>query len=112
MSWIGRFTNLFRRGRITSELDEELASHIEEAVARGRSPAEARRALGGALAHKERSLDIKMLPGLDVLASDVVFGWRQLKRNRAASAAAILSLALAIGAATAAFRLVDAMLWR
>ena len=112
MSWIGQFTNLFRRGRITSDLDEELASHIEEAVAQGRSANEARRALGGALIHRERSLDIKLLPWLDILASDIVFGWRQLKRNRAASAAAILSLALAIGAATGAFRLVDAMLWR
>jgi len=41
-----------------------------------------------------------------------VFGWRQLKKNRVVSAAAVLSLALAIGATTAAFRLVDAVLWR
>ena len=46
------------------------------------------------------------------MLSDVVFGWRQLRKHRAASAAAILSLALAIGATTAAFRLVDAVLLR
>jgi hypothetical protein len=36
-----------------------------------------------ALLNRERSRDIKLLPWLDALSSDVVFGWRQLKRNRA-----------------------------
>jgi predicted permease len=112
MSWIGRLRNQFRRERLTSELDEELAAHIDEAVARGRSDEAVRRAFGSALLNRERSRDIRLLPRLDALASDFVFGWRQLKKNRAASAAAILSLALAIGATTAAFRLVDAVLWR
>ena len=49
---------------------------------------------------------------LDSLRSDIVFGWRQLKKNKVTSAAAILSLALAIGACTSAFRLVDALLLR
>lgn len=53
-----------------------------------------------------------LLPWLDALISDVVFGWRQLRKNRVVSTAAILSLALAIGATTAAFRLVDAVLLR
>src|SRR5690349_11010570 len=44
--------------------------------------------------------------------SDLVFGWRQLRKHPSASAAAVLSLALAIGAATAASRLVDAVLLR
>ena len=112
MSWIGRFRNQFRRARIASELDEELASHIDEAIARGRSAGEARRAFGSELLHRERSQDIRLLPWLDALAADVVFGWRQLKKNCVVSAAAVLSLALAIGATTAAFRLVDALLWR
>ena len=112
MSWIGRIRNQFRRGRVASDLDEELASHIDEAMAQGRSAEEARRALGGTLLHRERSRDIRLLPWLDALASDVVFGWRQLRKNRVVSAAAVLSLALAIGATSAAFRLVDAVLWR
>jgi len=49
---------------------------------------------------------------LDSLRSDSVFGWRQLKKNKVTSAAAILSLALAIGACATAFRLVDALLLR
>src|SRR5262245_55359058 len=112
MSWLTRFANLFRTSRVNRELDEELASHIEEAMAHGRSPAEVRRSFGNPLHHREQSLDLRILPWLDSLRADAIFGWRQLRRNRAASAAAILSLALAIGATTAAFRLVDAVLWR
>src|SRR5205807_532703 len=48
----------------------------------------------------------------DHLRADAVFGWRQLRKNKVTSAAAILSLGLAIGASTAAFRLIDAMLLR
>ncbi|HYW46717.1 MAG TPA: ADOP family duplicated permease [Bryobacteraceae bacterium] len=112
MSWMTRFANLFRQRRLDAELEEELASHVEEAIGRGRSAAEARHALGAALHYREQSRDIKLLPRLDALASDIVFGWRQINKHRAVSAAAILSLALATGATTAAFRLVDAVLLR
>jgi predicted permease len=104
--------NLFRRGRIDSDLAEEMSSHIAEAIEHGRPADEARRAFGPSLQLRERSRDLKLFPWLDALLSDVVFGWRQLRKHRAASAAAILSLALAIGATTAAFRLVDAVLMR
>src|SRR5437016_1103571 len=112
MSLWSRMANVFRGDRVTREIDEELESHLEEAIEQGRPAQEARRALGGSLLYRERSRDIKLLPWLEALAADAVFGWRQLKRNRAASAAAVLSLALATGATTAAFRLVDAILWR
>lgn len=49
---------------------------------------------------------------LDSLRADVIFGWRQLKKRKATAAAAILSLGLAIGACTAAFRIVDALFLR
>jgi hypothetical protein len=42
----------------------------------------------------------------------VVFGWRQLKKRKMTSVAAILSLGLAIGSCIAAFRLIDALLLR
>src|SRR6202035_4579149 len=58
------------------------------------------------------SRDIRLLPWLDSLRADAVFGWRQLKKKKVTSAAAILSLALAIGACTSAFRLIDALLLR
>ena len=53
-----------------------------------------------------------LITWLDSLRADAVFGWRQLTKNKVASAAAILSLALGIGACTSAFRLIDALLLR
>jgi putative ABC transport system permease protein len=49
---------------------------------------------------------------IDSLRADAVYGWRQITKKKASSAAAILSLALAIGACTSAFRLIDALLLR
>ncbi len=49
---------------------------------------------------------------LDSLRADAVFGWRQLVKKKVTSLAAVLSLALAIGACTSAFRLIDALLLR
>ena len=49
---------------------------------------------------------------LDSIRGDAVFGWRQLTKRKITSAAAILSLALATGACTSAFRLIDALLLR
>lgn len=112
MSWWSRIANVFRGDRLSREIDEELASHIDEAVEQGRAPAEARRAFGSPLRHGEQSRDIRLIPCLDSLRADAVFGWRQLMKRKVTSAAAILSLALAIGACTSAFRLIDAVLLR
>src|SRR6185437_3883999 len=112
MSLWSRIANIFRADRLTREIDEELASHIEEAIGQGRDPAEARRAFGSPLRQREDSRDVKLIPWLDSLRADAVFGWRQLKKKKVTSAAAVLSLALAIGACTSAFRLIDALLWR
>lgn len=112
MSLLSRIANVFRGERLNREIEEEYASHLEEAILAGRDPAEARKALGNALRRREESHDIRVMAWLDTLRADFVFGWRQLKRNRVTSAAAIVSLALAIGACTSAFRLIDALLWR
>ena len=112
MPLLSRIANALRPARLTRELDEELQSHLAEAVDQGRDPAEARRALGAALQLREQSRDLRLLPWLDSLRADAVFGLRQLAKRKVTSAAAILSLALAIGACTAAFRLIDALLLR
>lgn len=112
MSWWSRVRNVWRGDRLTGEIDEELQAHLADAVERGRDPEEARRALGSTLRHRERSRDIRLLPWLDSLRADAVFGWRQLKKRKTTSAAAVLSLGLAIGSCAAAFRLIDALLWR
>jgi predicted permease len=112
MSLLSRIANILRPSRLTRDIDEEFASHLADAVAQGRDPAEARRAFGSPLRQREESRDIRLLPWLDSLRADAVFGSRQLLKKKAASAVAILSLAVAIGSCAGAFRLLDALLLR
>ena len=112
MSLWTRLGNSFRGNRVNREIEEEIASHFDEANKDGRDPAEARRAFGSMLRQREASRDVRIVAWLDSLRADAVFGWRQLKKNKVTSAAAVLSLALAIGSCTAAFRLADALLLR
>lgn len=112
MSLLTRIRNVFRKGAVQREIDEELADHIDHAVSVGRNREDAERALGRAVLLREASTDIKLASWLDSLKSDVVFGIRQLRRRPTVTAAAIVSLALAIGAVTSAFRLIDAVLLR
>ena len=110
MSLWSRIANVFRGNRLSREIDEELQSHLEEAIEQGRDPDEARKAFGRRLRLREESRDIRLIVWLDSLRADAMFGWRQLMKNKVASAAAILSLARGIGACTSAFRLIDALL--
>ena len=110
MSLWTRVRDVFRGDGFNRELDEEFESHIEEAVAQGRDADEARRAFGSRLRQREASRDVRVMAWLDGLRADAIFGWRQLRRNRVTSAAAVLSLALAMGACVSAFRLIDALL--
>ncbi len=112
MSIWSRIVNVVRGDRLNREIDEELASHIQEAIEHGRDPAEVRRTFGSPLRHREASRDARLITWLESLRSDAIFGWRQLNKTKVTSAAAILSLALAIGACTSAFRLIDALLLR
>jgi predicted permease len=112
MSVWSRITNVFRGERLSREIDEELQSHIEEAVEQGRDPQEARKAFGSALRRREETRDVRLVAWLDSLRADAIFGLRRLRKSKVTSAAAILSLALAIGACTSAFRLIDALLLR
>jgi predicted permease len=112
MSLWSRIANVFRRDSLNRDIEEELQSHLAEAIAEGRDPAEARRAFGALLYHRERSRDIRLIPWLESLCADSIFGWRQIVKRKTTSAAVIVSLALAIGACLAAFRLMDALLWR
>ena len=60
---------------------------------------------------REETRDVRLVEArLDSLRADAIFGWRRLRKSKVTSAAAILSLALAIGACTSAFRLIDALL--
>lgn len=115
-----RFRGLVNPRGEERRMQEELAEHLEfmtqANIDAGMSPREARRQavlkFGPVEAIKESYRDQRSMPRLDALITDVVFGWRQLRKNPTLSLAAVLSLALAIGATTAAFRLVDAVLIR
>ena len=107
-----KFRNVFRGDALNRELDEEFESHIAEAVAEGRDPEEARRAFGSLLRQREASRQFRVLAWLDGLRADMIFGARQLRRNRVTAVVAVVSLALAMGACVSAFRLIDALLLR
>ena len=66
----------------------------------------------GRLALRESSRDVRLAPWLDSLWRDLRFGQRLLRRDAVVSSAAVVSLGLAIGACTAAFSLVDALILR
>lgn len=120
MSWLSRLTNVFRSGSLDRDLDAELQFHIEartdELTAKGLSPEdaarEARRHFGNRLLLRESSHEAKLFSWLESLFQDLRFGLRMLRKNTGVSAAAVLSLALAIGACTAAFSLIDALILR
>jgi len=112
MSLWSRISNAVRGERLNREIEEELQLHIEEAIASGRDPGEARRTFGSILRQREASHSIRVAGWLESLLADVRFGWRQLCRNKVTSVAAVISLALGIGSCVAAFRLIDALLWR
>ena len=111
MFWT-KIKNVFRRDRLAAELQEEMQAHLDEAAAHGRDAAEALRAFGHVTNIREASQDLKLAVWLDNLRSDLTFASRQLWKNKVASGAAIVSLALAIGACVTAFRLIDALLLR
>ena len=120
MGWLTRLARTFRSRKLDDELDEELRGHLEasaEDLAEGGLPPEeadreARRRLGGALALREASRDVKLIPWLDSVARDVRFGLRVLRKDALVTGAAIVSLSLAIGACTAAFSLIEALILR
>jgi predicted permease len=112
MSFWSRIANAVHGERLNREIEEEMQAHIEEAVASGRDAKEAQRAFGSLMHAREASHGIRAAGWVESVVADVKFGGRQLWRNKVASAAAVLSLALGIGSCVAAFRLMDALLWR
>ncbi len=112
MSIWTRVANVFRTSEVNREIDEELQAHLDAALEDGRDPVEARKALGSRLKHRDRAHDARVVVWLDSLRADAVYGWRRLMHSKVTTAAAVVSLGLAIGACAAAFRLTDALLWR
>ena len=115
-----RFLALFRRARLDRDLDTEIASHLDAAVAdnlaRGMEPGEARRQalvrFGGMASAREQHREARGLPALEVLGQDLRFSLRTLRRDRSLAFIVIAVLALGMGANVAVFSVVNTILLR
>ncbi|HYN10723.1 MAG TPA: ABC transporter permease [Vicinamibacterales bacterium] len=118
--WWRRLTFLFRRARLTRELDEELRLHIELRTQANRrlgmtedeAALAARRGFGNPTVLRETSDETWGWFPMDRLMQDLRYGGRQLLRHPSWTAAAILTLALGIGANTAMFSAINALLFK
>jgi putative ABC transport system permease protein len=109
--------SMFSKEKAEHEMDEELREYLDRAVQEkvhtGMSPEQARRAarveFGGMESVKERIRSVSWETSIEGLWKDLRFGSRLLASSPVFTAAAILSLALGIGANTAIFELINAV---
>ena len=115
-----RFRSILRRTRVEQELDEELRFHlehkIEEGVAQGLSPREARyramRAMDGLEQKKEEIRDMRRIHWLTDFLDDAQYAIRSLRRTPGLTAFVVITLALGIGMTSGTFSMVDALIFR
>jgi len=115
-----RLRSLFRNQQTAQELNDEIQFHlqhqIEEYVARGMDPKEARRAalrlLGGPDQIKEECREMRNVSFIENFLQDLGFGFRVLRRSPGFSALAIICLTLGIGANAAVFSWIEGLLLR
>ncbi len=115
-----RLKSIFRRRRVENELDEELTFHlehkVEEGIAEGLSPEEARyralRAMGGLEQKKEEIRDARHIHWLTDFADDVRYAVRSLRRTPGLAVFVVVTIALGIGMTATPFSMLDALIFR
>lgn len=118
MALLRRILNTFRRGRLDRRIDDELAFHVEMRVRDyerdGMGPADARREavrrVGNPLVLRDRTRDVDLSVRLETAWLDARYAARALLRTPGFAAAAVLTLAIGIGANTAMFAVVYGIL--
>jgi predicted permease len=118
MSWFSRLWNHVRSNSVSHQIDREMAFHlrerVDELVARGLAPEaaerEARRRFGNATYQKERTRERDLFAWLDTVIADVRYALRSLWSTPAFTLVAVLSVALGIGANTAIFSILNAVM--
>ena len=120
MSIFRRISNLFSRSKVEREIHQELAAHIqmriEDNKSRGMSATEARRdalvRFGNPVVMRERTMAADAALLLESIYADVRFALRQLAKSPGFAVVAVLALSMGIGAASAIFSVVDAVMLR
>jgi predicted permease len=115
-----RLRSILRRTRVEHELDEELQFHlehkIEEGVAQGLSPEEARyaalRAMDGLEQRKEEMRDMRRIHWLTDFLDDARYAIRSLRRTPGLTAFVVITLAVGIGMTSAPFSMVDTLIFK
>lgn len=120
MSWLSRLTNALNPRQLDKDLADELADHIERRAAAlnetGLTAEEARQQAGMRFGNstrlREESRSIRLSTTLEGTLQDIRYAWRGMRKGPTFATTAVLSLALAIGANTAIYSIVDAAILR